>query len=56
MTLTRLMRMAKWARNPPSSVRVKLVFAIVAIGITLWGIEQIWGWPETLRVNGKIKP
>ncbi|MEY4304818.1 MAG: hypothetical protein RIT52_993 [Pseudomonadota bacterium] len=56
MTLTWLIRMAKWARNPPSASHVKFVLAIVAIGITLWGIEQIWGWPEALRVNGKIKP
>ncbi len=56
MILTRLMRMAKWARHPPSVARVKLVFAILAACLVLWGAEQIWGWPEALRVNGKIKP
>lgn len=56
MTLTWLMRMAKWARNPPSAARVILVLAVLAACFLLWGIEQIWGWPDALRVNGKIKP
>ncbi len=56
MTLTWLIRMAKWARHPPSPARVKFVLAILAACLALWGVEQIWGWPEALRVNGKIKP
>ncbi len=57
MTLTWLIRMAKWARHPPSPAHVKFVLAILAACLALWGgVEQIWGWPEALRVNGKIKP
>jgi hypothetical protein len=50
-----LMRMSLWVRNPPSPQRVKLVLAIVAICIALWGIEQVFGWPEALTPN-RIRP
>jgi len=56
MKLIWFLRMSKWARNPLSAARVKFVLAILAACLVLWGIEQIWGWPEALRVNGKIKP
>lgn len=56
MNMNWLIRMSKWARKPPSAAHVKFVLAIVAIGIALWGIEQIWGWPEALTVNGKVRP
>lgn len=51
-----LMRMAKWVRNPPSPGRVKLVLGVVAICFAIWGFELIWGWPEALTVNGKLRP
>ena len=56
MNLVWLMRMAKWARHPPSPARDKFVLAIVEACLTLSGVELIWGWPEALTVNGKIKP
>ena len=51
-----LLRMAKWARHPPSTRRVKLVLTVVAVSLALWGIEMVWGWPEALTVNGKARP
>lgn len=51
-----LLRMAKWARNPPSWRSVKLGAAVLAACLLLWGIEMIWGWPDWLTVNGKIRP
>lgn len=48
-----LLRMAKWARNPPSAARVKLVFAVVAICAALYVIERYIGWPEALTLNPK---
>ncbi|WP_164622933.1 hypothetical protein [Tabrizicola oligotrophica] len=51
-----LMRMSRWARKPPSMGRVKFVLAIVAVCFALWGIERVWGWPEALTVNGKLRP
>ena len=46
-----LIRMAKWARNPPSLGRVQLVFIVLALCLVLVGIEWLWGWPAWLTVN-----
>ena len=56
MTINWLLRMAKWARNPPSPARVRLVVSVVALCFALWGVEMIWGWPEALTVNKPAKP
>lgn len=45
------LRMAKWARNPPGEKRVKLVFAVLAICLVLFGLERIFGWPEWLTME-----
>lgn len=50
-----LVRMAQWARNPPSPQRVKLVFGVVALCLLIFGIEWMFGWPEWL-VPQKIRP
>ncbi|MDB5664947.1 MAG: hypothetical protein JWS11_1490 [Cypionkella sp.] len=50
-----LMRMARWARHPPSPGRVKLVLGVVVACLVLFGIEHFWGWPDWLAVNGQIK-
>jgi len=49
------LRMAKWARNPPSEGRVKFVLAIIAVCLVLVGIEFFFGWPEWLRLNS-VRP
>lgn len=41
-----LLRMSKWARNPPSAARVKLVFGIIAFAILVVGIEWMGWWPD----------
>ncbi|NNK15271.1 MAG: hypothetical protein HKP51_00025 [Sulfitobacter sp.] len=41
-----LLRMSKWARNPPSATRVKLVFGIIAAAAIIWGIEWMGWWPD----------
>ena len=41
-----LMRMSKWARNPPSTKRVKLVFAAIALALIIVGIEWMGWWPD----------
>lgn len=56
MNPLQLLRMAKWARHPPSLARVKLGAVVLALCLALWGIEQLWGWPDWLTVNGKVKP
>ena len=57
-----MLRMARWARNPPSRKRVMLVFGILAAALVLAGIERFIGWPEALtlpdrpRMNAKPVP
>jgi len=41
-----LLRMSRWARNPPSASRVKLVFGIIAVGAIIYGIEWVGWWPD----------
>jgi hypothetical protein len=41
-----LMRMARWARNPPSSRRVIMVCAVIGVAATIWGIEALGWWPD----------
>jgi hypothetical protein len=41
-----LFRMSRWARNPPSAKRVKLVFGIIALAFVIWGIEWLGYWPD----------
>ncbi|SFS09918.1 hypothetical protein SAMN05444714_1164 [Yoonia litorea] len=50
------MMMKRWAQNPPSHAKIKLVFGIVAFCLLLAGIEAVWGWPDWLtpeRVNAR---
>ena len=46
-----LLRMKRWAQNPPSAKAVKFVLAIVAVAFLLFGVERIWGWPEALTLQ-----
>jgi len=50
-----LIRMAQWARNPPSWGRVKLVAAVVLLCLAIYGVEWMWGWPDWLTVNDRPK-
>ena len=43
-----LIRMKRWAENPPSPKMVAMVLGIIAVCLALWGIEQVVGWPEAL--------
>lgn len=46
MNLIHLVRMSRWARNPPSAWRVKLVFGAVALALLIFGIEWMGWWPD----------
>lgn len=46
-----LVRAKRWAQNPPSWGRVKLVFGVIAICLVIAGYEYLFGWPEWLTVN-----
>jgi hypothetical protein len=49
------LRMAKWARHPPGEKRVKLVLAVIAIALAIWGLERVFGTPEWMRVDSTPK-
>ena len=46
-----MLRMSRWARNPPSAQRVKMVAGIIVFCLLLFAIERIFGWPEWLTVD-----
>lgn len=41
-----LIRASRWARNPPSARMVKLVFAAIALGLVIAGLEYFGLWPD----------
>lgn len=45
------LRMAKWARNPPSEKRVLLVFGVVAICLVIGGLDYFGVFPDWMAVN-----
>jgi hypothetical protein len=50
------LRMAQWARHPPSPQRVKLVLTVIALCFVIYAIERWIGWPEWLQVNSRPHP
>ncbi len=53
-----LLRMAKWARRPPSMRQVKIGAAILAICFAIFAVEYFIGWPDALTMERapKYKP
>lgn len=51
-----LMRLSRLARRPPSGNQLKIIIAIAALCLVFYGIEQIWGWPEWLKVERARRP
>ena len=53
------LRMARWAKNPPSEARVKLVFAILGLCLLLFAVERVFGWSDWLTLpdtsRGRIR-
>ena len=48
MNMGWFLRMAQWVRHPPSPQRVKLVLGVIAVVALIYGLEQLFGWPEAL--------
>ncbi len=46
-----LVRAKRWAQNPPSPGRVRLIFAVIGFCLLIAGYEWVFGWPEWLAVN-----
>ncbi|CUH53544.1 hypothetical protein [Shimia marina] len=51
MNFRHLIRMSRWARNPPSETRVKLVFGVILACLALVAIERFIGWPDALTTK-----
>ena len=41
-----LLRASRWARNPPSAKRVKLVLAVIAACVAIAGMQHFGLWPD----------
>ncbi len=50
-----LIRASRWARHPPSPRMVALVLAIIAVCALLYAVERLWGWPDWLTVNPRLR-
>ena len=50
-----LLRMSRWARNPPPMRRVIFVLGIAAVCIAVALVEWLWGWPAALTLQGGAK-
>ncbi len=48
MNLRHLLRMSRWARNPPSEKKVKLVIGVIVLCLILVAVERLFGWPAWL--------
>ena len=51
-----LLRMAQWARNPPSPARVKLVLAVIALCLGVYAVETWIGWPDWMSLDAEAVP
>lgn len=46
-----LLRMARWAKRPPSQQRVILVISVIVICLVIAGIERWIGFPDWMAVE-----
>ena len=49
--MTWFVRMARWARHPPSAMQVRILLGVLALALALVAVEHFWGWPAWLTVN-----
>lgn len=51
-----LLRMAVWARRPPSWQRVVLGLIVIGLCLALVAVERFVGWPDWLTTGGGARP
>lgn len=51
MNLTWFLRMARWARRPPSMLHVKIGAVMLALALAIWGLDHFGLWPDWARVE-----
>ena len=48
-----LIRMARWARNPPGGRQVVFLIAVVVICLLIAGLAKLGYWPEWATLQGR---
>lgn len=51
-----LLRMARWARNPPSPGRTKFILAIATACLAIFIVETWIGWPDWMSLDAEGVP
>ena len=46
-----LLRMAKWARHPPSMRQVRIGAVVLALVLAVWGLDLAGLWPDWARAD-----
>ncbi len=46
-----LMRASRWSRRPPSARQVRLVLAVILVGLGIVALEWFGLWPEWAQVE-----
>lgn len=46
-----LIRMSRWARNPPSARKALIIAAVVGVALAAAVVEWTVGWPDALTVE-----
>ncbi len=49
------LRMARLVRHPPSVRLAALWVGVILVCLLIGGAEWLWGWPDWLTVNGKMR-
>lgn len=53
MNLLWLLRLRRWIQRPPPPRTMVLILGVIAVALGLLAIEQVFGWPEALTVDGR---
>ncbi len=51
MNMGWLLRMAKWARHPPSMRQVRIGAVVLALVLAVWGLDLAGLWPDWARAD-----
>ena len=46
-----LMRASRWSRRPPSARRVRMLLAVIALGLAIVALEWFGLWPEWAQMD-----
>ena len=51
MTITWILRIARWARRPPGPRKVRLWLIVLGLALSIGRIEYLFGWPDMLLLE-----